>query len=216
MTTLAIVGAGPGLGLATARTFGAEGFNVGLIARRHDRLDDLVRDLTGAGITAAGVAADARDPDATAAALDQIADRLGPVEALLHSPLPSVEWIKPVTETTPSDLRASLELSVLGAAAAVAAVLPGMRQRRRGTLLFTTGGAAVSPKAARAGSGITYAAEVAYARMLHDTLAADGIHVAHIAIVGPLGPGRTHEPAKIAELLWRHHRDRHTFQTIAT
>lgn len=33
MTTLALVGAGPGLGLATARRFGAAGHTVALIAR---------------------------------------------------------------------------------------------------------------------------------------------------------------------------------------
>lgn len=214
MSTLAIVGAGPGLGLAAARTFGASGYDLGRIARRQDRLDGLVRDLTGAGVTAAGIAADARDPDRTAAALDQLADRLGPVDVLLFSPLPSIEWIKPVTETTPEDLHASLELSVVGATAAVNAVLPGMRRRRHGTLLFTTGGAAVAPRPARAGSGITYAAEVAYARMLHDTLAADGVHAAHLAVVGPLGPGLTHEPSTTADLLWRQHRDHDTFQTV--
>lgn len=33
MTTFALVGAGPGLGLATARRFGAAGHTVALIAR---------------------------------------------------------------------------------------------------------------------------------------------------------------------------------------
>lgn len=33
MTTVAIIGAGPGLGLATARRFGREGHDIALIAR---------------------------------------------------------------------------------------------------------------------------------------------------------------------------------------
>ncbi len=207
MSKLVIVGAGPGLGLATARRFGAAGFDVGLIARRRDKLDALVGELTGEGVPATGVAADARDPAAALA-------RLGPVDVLVFSPLPSLDWIKPVTETTPGDLRASLELSVLGAVAAVNAVLPGMRRRGSGTVLFTTGGGALAPNAALASSGITYAAEVAYARMLHDTVAADGVHVAHIAIVGALGAGLKHEPSKVADVLWRQHRDRAAFRTV--
>ncbi|MEU2281893.1 hypothetical protein ABZ614_08130 [Streptomyces sp. NPDC013178] len=41
---------------------------------------------------------------------------------LPFSPLPSIEWIRPVTGTTPEDLRAPLELSLVGATAAVNAV----------------------------------------------------------------------------------------------
>jgi NADP-dependent 3-hydroxy acid dehydrogenase YdfG len=214
MTTLAILGAGAGLGLATARKFGEAGFGVGLVARRQGKLDGLVEELAGEGVTATGVTADARDPEATAAALDRIAERLGPVDVLLFSPLPSLGWIKPVTETRPEDLRASLELSVVGAVGAVNAVLPGMRRRGHGTVLVTTGGGAIAPKAASASSGITYAAEVAYARMLHETVAADGVHVAHTAIVGALGAGLEHEPSKVADVLWRQHQDRGEFQTV--
>ena len=53
MPTLAIVGAGPGMGLAIARTFGSQGYNVALIARNRAKLDDLVGQLTAQGITAA-------------------------------------------------------------------------------------------------------------------------------------------------------------------
>lgn len=47
MTTIVIVGAGPGLGAAVARRFGAEGFAVGLISRNQERVD-------GGAIVAAG------------------------------------------------------------------------------------------------------------------------------------------------------------------
>ena len=39
MTTIAIVGAGSGLGAAVARRFGAEGFSAGLISRSQERAD---------------------------------------------------------------------------------------------------------------------------------------------------------------------------------
>ena len=61
---------------------------------------------------------------------------------------------------------------------------------------------------------ISYAVEVAYARMLHEALASEGIHVAHTAIVGPLGSGLQHEPAHAAELLWCQHAERGDFQTV--
>jgi hypothetical protein len=83
----------------------------------------------------------------------------------------------------------------------------------RGTILYTTGGAAINPYPLRAGVGISFAGEVAYARMLHDELRDRGIHVAHTAIGGRIAPGGDHEPADVADLLWRHHAERNAFQT---
>ena len=46
MTTIAIVGAGPGLGAAVARRFGTESFSVAVVSRSQDRVDALAADLT--------------------------------------------------------------------------------------------------------------------------------------------------------------------------
>jgi NADP-dependent 3-hydroxy acid dehydrogenase YdfG len=103
---------------------------------------------------------------------------------------------------------------VLGAVAAARAVLGPMREAGRGTILYTTGGAAINPYPLRAGVGISFAGEVAYARMLHDELADSGIHVAHTAIGGRIAPGEAHEPADVAEVLWGHHASPGAFQTL--
>jgi len=113
--SLVIVGAGPNLGLAVARRFGREGFSVGLVSRTQAKLDDLAAQLEGEGITAAGAAADIRDADALAAAIEALAGRLGEVEVLEYSPLPAREFMKPILETTVDDVRGPLEFSVLGA-----------------------------------------------------------------------------------------------------
>jgi NADP-dependent 3-hydroxy acid dehydrogenase YdfG len=211
--SLVIVGAGPNLGAAVGRRFGREGFSVGLIARRESSLVELAAQLRLDGITVAGAAADVPDGAALAAAIHALAETLGPVEVLEYSPLPEPEFMKPVLETTVEDVRASLEFSVLGAVAATRAVVGPMRNARRGTILFTTGGAAVNPSPVRAGVGIAFAGEVTYARMLHDALRDEGIHVAHTAIAGRIAPGAENEPDDVADVLWTHHVDRRVFQT---
>jgi NADP-dependent 3-hydroxy acid dehydrogenase YdfG len=211
--SIVIVGAGPNLGMAIARRFGREGLAVGLISRAQPRLDELAQQLQSDGIEAAGTAADIRDAGALSGAIAALADRLGPVEVLEYSPLPAREFMKPILETTVDDVRGPLEFSVLGAVAAVRTVVGPMREAGRGTILFTTGGAAINPYPARAGVGISFAAEVAYARMLHDQLAQDGVHVAHTAIAGRIAPGQDHEPDDIAEAVWSHHTLRDGFQT---
>ena len=60
-TTIAIVGAGSGLGLETARRFAREGFAVALISRHQGRLDELAATLRAEGVTAEGFAANVRD-----------------------------------------------------------------------------------------------------------------------------------------------------------
>ena len=212
MTSIVIVGAGPNLGAAIARRFGREGLAVGLVSRDAGKLDALAAELEEAGITAATAPADIRDASALSAAIASLADRLGPVEVLEYSPLPASEFMKPVLETTVDDVRGPLEFSVLGAVAAATAVIGPMAERGSGTILFTTGGAAITPNPARAGVGISFAGEVAYARMLHDELAGRGVHVAHTAVGGRIMPGGDHEPDEVAEVLWRHHTERDAFQ----
>jgi short-subunit dehydrogenase len=210
--SIIIVGAGPNLGAAIARRFGREGLSVGLVARNRDKLETLARELEQQRITADLEPADIRDASALPAAIAALADRLGPVEVLEYSPVPAGEFMKPILETTVDDVRATVEFSVLGAVAAATAVIPAMLDRGSGTILFTTGGAAINPNPLRAGVGVSFAGEVAYARMLHDELRDRGIHVAHTAVGGRIAPGEDHEPADVADLLWRRHIERDGFQ----
>ncbi|MBO1268994.1 SDR family NAD(P)-dependent oxidoreductase [Arthrobacter cavernae] len=216
-TTLAIIGAGPGLGLAAARRFGTEGFNVALISRTQEHVDALAVELTDAGITARGYAADVRDAESLNTVLAQAAQELGAVEILQFSPVPSKEYLRPVLETGREELRSALEFSVLGAAAAMNAVLPGMRTLGRGTALFVNGSSAVRPNHNYAGTSAAFAAESAYAQMLHEALAPEGIHVAQLII--PLGIGGgdpAHEPAALAETLWSIYSEGTEFRTFVT
>ena len=201
--SIVIVGAGPNLGAAVARRFGREGMSVGLIARDAGKLEELANVLHEDGITADFVAVDIRDSDALGAGIASLAERLGPVEVLEYSPLPAKEFMKPILETSVEDIRGPLEFSVLGAVAAATAVVGPMVEAGSGSILFTTGGAGV---------GVSFAGEVAYARMLHEQLADKGVHVGHTAIDGRIAPGEDHEPDDVAEVLWRHHTDRGDFQ----
>jgi NADP-dependent 3-hydroxy acid dehydrogenase YdfG len=210
--SIVIVGAGPNLGAAIARRFGREGMLVGLVARNADKLEALAHDLASAGITADYAAADIRDAGVLSSAITSLTDRLGPVEVLEYSPLPAPEFMKPILETTVDDVRGPLEFSVLGAVAAVTTVVGPMIERGSGTILFTTGAAAINPYPLRAGVGIAFAGEVAYARMLHDELRDRGVHVAHTAIGGRIAPGEDHEPDDVADALWRRHTERSEFQ----
>ncbi|MFJ8672279.1 SDR family NAD(P)-dependent oxidoreductase [Streptomyces sp. NPDC093589] len=217
MTTIALIGAGPGLGAAVARRFGREGFDIALLSRSQEHLDRLAAELGKEGLSARGFAADVRDPQALTAALDDATSTLGPIEVLQYSPVPHKDFMKPVLQTAPADLQGPVEFSVFGPMTAVAQVLPGMRSLGRGTVLFVNGGSAVQPHPERAGTSIAFAAESAYAHMLHETLTADGIHVGQLIIPGAIRPGDPHtDPAVLAEALWTLHQDRGDFRHFAS
>lgn len=202
--TVLIVGAGPGIGLAVARRFAADG--VAMVARSADRLRQLADTLAGEGIAAEWEAADAADAAALQQAVKSLVERVGPIEVLCFSPLPSIDLIGPVLDTGAEEFLASLALSVGGAATAVRAVVPGMLERGHGSLLFTTGSGAMRPSPDRAASAVSTAAETAYVDLLHRQLSPAGIRVAHVLIAGAVGPGLKHEPDAVAAALWKAHR----------
>ncbi|MEH0575081.1 MULTISPECIES: SDR family NAD(P)-dependent oxidoreductase [Streptomyces] len=216
MTTFALVGAGPGLGLATARRFGAAGHTVALIARDAEKLAGLTADLARDGIQARGYPADVLDIESLTAALYAAAADLGPIEILQYSPVPQAHFMKPVLGTSADDLDAPLGFSVKGPVAGVHAVLPGMRELGRGTLLFVNGSSAVRPNPKVAGTSIAFAAESAYARMLHDALAPENIHAAQLIIPGAIRPDAEHSsPDVLAERLYDIHVKRDGFRHYA-
>jgi NADP-dependent 3-hydroxy acid dehydrogenase YdfG len=217
MTTFALIGAGPGLGAAVARRFGREGFDIALVSRTQEHVGRLATDLKQEGINARGFAADVRDSQALTAALDAATSTLGPIEVLQYSPVPHRDFMKPVQHTGPEDLQGPLAFSLFGPMSAVRQVLPDMRELGRGTLLFVNGGSAVRPHPERAGTSIAFAAESAYARMLHDSLAPDDIHVAQLIIPGAIAPGDEHtDPTVLADTLWVLHEQRGDFRHYAS
>lgn len=80
-----VTGASSGLGDRFACTLAAAGAKVAVIARRADRLDTLVREITEAGGVAFPVALDLADAAAIRAAVEQVTAALGPVDILVNN-----------------------------------------------------------------------------------------------------------------------------------
>lgn len=216
MPTIAIIGAGSGLGAAVARRFAQEGFAVALISRTRDRVEAVAGMLREEGIEARSYIANVRDHDALRAALDDAAADLGPIDVLQYSPLPAKEFMRPVLETTVDDLQPAIEFSVYGPLVAVHHVMQHMRFRGGGTILLVNGGSAVRPVAKFAGTSIAFHGESALGQMLHDALADDNIHVGQLIVPGSIIEGHPRkDPQVLAERLWKMHQERGEFRQFA-
>jgi NAD(P)-dependent dehydrogenase (short-subunit alcohol dehydrogenase family) len=208
MPTIAIVGAGPGLGLSIAKRFGREGFAVALVSRTQANVDVLAETLGKDGVDAAGFAADITDPGSLEKAFHKINDRFGTVDVLSFSPsAPGDTRLSPVpiTEVTLAAVQSQLEFYLGGGLAAVQQVLPDMTGRGSGTIIFSTGGTSANPGMMPAFGNIAIGAGAlrTYALSLHAAVADQGVHVAHVPLSVWIGHGGPEtQPDTIAEHYW--------------
>jgi NADP-dependent 3-hydroxy acid dehydrogenase YdfG len=215
MPTIAIVGAGPGLGLAIARTFGSHGYNAALISRSRDNLDRLAGQLAADGITAVAFEADVRDRPALTQALKEAMTHFGGIDVLEFSPVAkdgTTMLVRP-TDMTPEDVQPEIEAQLYGAITATEVVLPAMRETSAGTLMFTTGAGSVDPVPEVGNVNAAAAALRNWAINLNKELADSGVYAVHIGINVSIDvsviPGFPTAPAAdIAAAYWELHNKR--------
>ncbi|OAI51803.1 hypothetical protein AYO44_04865 [Planctomycetaceae bacterium SCGC AG-212-F19] len=127
-----VTGASSGIGWALAKVLAAEGWQVGLVARRTDLLQRLTEEIRATGGTAAHATADVGDRQQTLDAIHAIATQLGPVDLLVaNAGVGKPTLLNPVNI---ADIEAMIRVNLLGVIYSIEAVLPAMLQRRTGHL----------------------------------------------------------------------------------
>ncbi|MFD7862253.1 SDR family NAD(P)-dependent oxidoreductase [Streptomyces sp. NPDC059783] len=195
---IAIFGAGQGLGASIARRFAAEGFRVALVARRKDRLDALVDQLTAEGIETAGFTADLSAPEEISALIEAIRERFGRIDVIEYGPIPSGRFT-PAAELTPDALAQDIPLLLLTPLAVVQAVLPEWKERGDGAFLMTTGATAVHPMPHASGVGPLMAAARNWLYSLNGELTESGIYAGTLSIAAFIGGSEAAEAAGASE-----------------
>lgn len=171
MKVALVTGASQGLGRALATELAEAGLAVALVARHAAPLEAAAAALRAAGHTALAVPADVGDPDAAARVVGQVTAALGPIDVLVHNastlgPVP----LRPLLDLTDADVRAVLEVNVLGPFRLTRLVAGQMALRGRGLVVHVSSDAAVEAyptwgayglsKAALDHLGRTWAAEL--------------------------------------------------------
>ncbi len=196
-----IVGTGYGLGAALARRFGRGGFQIALVARTDKPA--LTASLAEHGVGARLFRADVSDERAIEHAFADI-DRWGgqPDVLIYNAAKMSPGAASALTARSVAD---DMAINLGGAIACVMRVLPGMKQRRRGTIIFTGGGLALEPYPLWASLGAGKAALRAYAIALQKELASEDVRVSVVAVCGLVAPDGPFDPDLIADSYWRIH-----------
>ncbi|MCV6585454.1 MAG: SDR family oxidoreductase [Marinibacterium sp.] len=143
MKTILITGASAGIGRATAETFLAAGWQVGLIARRAEMLEDLARQHAHA----VALPADVTDPDAMQHAFDTFTGRVGRLDVLFNN-AGMFGPVGPIDEIALDDWDAVMNVNLRGMVIAARLAFGQMRrQAPQGGRIINNGSiAAHSPR----------------------------------------------------------------------
>ena len=218
--TILVCGHGPGISDSVARKFGAEGFQVAIVARSADRLEIAAKALTDKGITAKAFTCDLGDMAAVTKLVADVRAALGPI-TVLHWNAYIFSAGNLLTDSV-DDLRKIMDVNVYGIIAATQQALPDMKSQKDAAVLVTGGGFAFyDPKVdAMAvefnamGIAVGKAAQHKLAGVLHEKLKADGIYVGEVVVLGSVkgtafDRGQaTLEPSAIADKFWSMYQSR--------
>ena len=128
-----ITGASSGIGRGLALEIASRGANVGLLARRQELLNEIVREVSAHNVKAVSAIADVRDAKAVRAAADRFRKELGPIDVLIANA--GIGTTHHAIKLQPEHAADVIGINVLGAVNSVAAVAPEMVERGQGRLV---------------------------------------------------------------------------------
>jgi 3-oxoacyl-[acyl-carrier protein] reductase len=131
--TVLVTGASRGVGRATAQEFASLGAQVGLIGRDKAVLDEVAAELGGRTHT---VVADVAEPADCARAVDEVAAALGPIDVLVSAA--GMLYRDFVEDVKPAEFEETWRAYVGGALWLTQRVLPSMRDRGYGRIVFVS------------------------------------------------------------------------------
>lgn len=206
MKTLVIIGAGKGLGLSIAKRFGKEDFQVALVARNAEKLQEMVTELKVDGIESSYFTADIYKEEQIEQAINEIKEKYGQIDVVEFSPNAGNFPPTSVLELTTQNVKDQFNGVVASAIHVVNKVLPDMLNKNEGALLFTTGMSAMYPLPIMGNVGIAMSGLRNYITNLHAELSSKGIYIAHRSIgvlIKSAGSGTVNDPDVIADM-WYH------------
>jgi NADP-dependent 3-hydroxy acid dehydrogenase YdfG len=134
--TAVVTGASSGIGAATARHLAAAGYHVVLAARRKDRIDALVAEITAAGHPATGYVLDVTDRAAVDAFAAELTER-SPVHVLVNNAGGAL-GADPVATGDPEEWRRMYDTNVIGTLHLTQALLPALTASGDGTVVVVS------------------------------------------------------------------------------
>jgi len=174
--SIAVFGAGPGLGQAVAHRYAQQGYDVVLVARRRQSLGEIAQDLADTGVNVHILIADLSDPNGVPALAEQVRSVTGELDSLYYAPTPAQGFVS-ATELTPQRAQDFMPIIFYSLVALVQQFLPRMIEKRSGAILTAQGASTLQGLPYLSGSGPAQAAQRNYLQSLHAEVADKGVFV---------------------------------------
>jgi 3-oxoacyl-[acyl-carrier protein] reductase len=140
-----VTGSSRGIGLETATRLANSGALVGIVARGSQAVDDAVASIESAGGRAVGVAADATSLEATERVRECVESELGAVDFVAAFAGSGKARPGPVYELSEDEWRSTVDGNLTATFLTLKTFLPGMIERRAGSIVTMASSAARTP-----------------------------------------------------------------------
>lgn len=211
--TMIVCGYGPGISDAVANTFGAEGFQMALVARSADKLEKARADLHSRGIKAAAFPADLSDPNTAKDLVSRVRDQFGAISAIHWNAYTTAAGDVLTADVTA--LHTVFDMAVTNLILVLQQVM-GDLKAQKGAVLVTNGLLglfdpkmdAMAVEWNSMGLAIANSAKHKLIGLLSEKLRADGITVGEVVVSGLVKGtawdtgNATIEPRRVAEAFW--------------
>jgi len=202
MMTFLSIGTGPGVGVASAARFAAEGFHTVLSSRTPAKLQafaDAFRQAGGSGET---MQVDASDAASIQSLITTVLAQRGAID-VLHYNAASLRQASIADQPAQSFL-SDLSVNIAGAMLAIQAISPSMFARAQGSILLTGGQFAITPQPAYISLSIGKAGIRALAQGLFDEFKRGGVHVGTVTVSASGGNDQAWSTG-VAQAFWQLH-----------
>jgi short-subunit dehydrogenase len=175
-----VTGASSGLGVSFARHAARDGMDVVLVARRRERLEVLAGELEEAfGVRVHVVVQDLRAADAAECVMEQLAEQSVAVSLLVNNA--GFGTYGRFDTLEPESQERMVDLNCRAPVALTSAIVPGMRERKNGAVVFVASIVGYVPAPYFATYGATKAFNLMYGEALWAELGPLGIDVIAIS-----------------------------------
>jgi short-subunit dehydrogenase len=128
-----VTGASSGIGAATARLMAQQGWRVALVARRAERLDEVLADCLQHTAGSRRWVADLSDPRRAAVLVEEIWEAMGGLDVVVNNA--GAPMRRRVEKLSLDEVEQTMRINYLSPVAIMLTVLPRMIERKRGTIV---------------------------------------------------------------------------------
>src|SRR5919206_1018921 len=178
-----VTGGSSGIGLAIARALGQDGYGLTVAARRPEKLEEAVTELTDEGIDAQAVPGNLADEHTIKAVVAAHRDRYGRLDVLVNNA--GIGIGSPIAEAETKKLDIQLGVNLRGVYLVLRECIPLLKeagaQHRKALVVNTASIAGVRGQGWLAAYSATKAAVIGLSQAAHMELSGDGIQVTAFA-----------------------------------